>query len=331
MTVGAERVVDGVGLTARAAQVLDKILELTDRSTNSIAEIARATEEQARGSAAATTAIEEVTKMVQTTATATQQQSQTSRKIGEQASMVRDYTKHLKRAMGEQETGSRAISRAMENIMGLVQTVLESTSVLAAESSAIVKSMDVINEGSRESNFGVADLNQMAGSLSHESTLLKQELSRFELPAPMPDGKVTTATVLWQKLTFDPAYTSASALGFMSKAIHARLVRYGEGAELIPDLAERWEVLEQGPALSIPSRRGVKFHNGRTFEARDVYESFPPAAAGDEVDGSWLLRNVRGAEDVLEGRTRTLSGVVIRDPYRSTSTSRSRWRSSFRW
>jgi methyl-accepting chemotaxis protein/ABC-type transport system substrate-binding protein len=316
MTVGAERVADGVGLTARAAQVLDKILELTDRSTNSISEIARATEEQARGSAAATSAIEEVTKMVQTTAAATQQQSQTSRKIGEQAAMVRDYTKHLKRAMGEQETGSRAISRAMENIMGLVQTVLESTSVLAAESSAIVKSMDVINQGSRESNFGVADLNQMAGALSHESTLLKQELSRFDLPAATHGGKLTTATVLWQKLTFDPAYTSASALGFMSKAIHSRLVRYGEGAELIPDLAERWEVLEQGLVYRFYLRRGVRFHNGRTFEARDVYESFLRLLLPEtKSTGSWILRNVRGADDVLEGRTRSLAGVIIRDAH----------------
>jgi methyl-accepting chemotaxis protein/ABC-type transport system substrate-binding protein len=316
MTVGADRVADGVGLTARAAQVLDKILELTDRSTSSISEIARATEEQARGSAAATAAIEEVTKMVQTTATATQQQSQTSRKIGEQASMVRDYTKHLKRAMGEQETGSRAISRAMENIMGLVQNVLESTSILAAESSAIVKSMDVIKQGSRESNFGVADLNQMAGTLSHESTLLKQELARFTLPAPHRGGKVTTATVLWQRLTFDPAHTSASALVFMSKAVHANLIRYGEGAELIPDLAERWEVLEQGHVYRFHLRRGVRFHNGRTLEARDVYESFLRLLLPElKSTGSWILRNVRGADDVLQGRTRTLSGVIVRDAH----------------
>src|SRR5207237_2895508 len=133
----SDRVHDGVGLTARAELVLDKILDLTDRSTSSIQEIAGATEEQARGSAQATAAIEEVTKMVQQTATATQQQSQTSRKIGEQASMVRDYTKHLKRAMSEQESGSRAISRAMQNIMGLVQNVLESTSVLTGDSAAI--------------------------------------------------------------------------------------------------------------------------------------------------------------------------------------------------
>ena len=316
MTVGADRVADGVGLTARAVQVLDKILELTDRSTNSISEIARATEEQARGSAAATSAIEEVTKMVQQTAAATQQQSLTSRKIGEQASLVRDYTKHLKRAMGEQETGSRAISRAMENIMGLVQNVLESTSVLAAESSAIVKSMAVIKQSSRESNFGVADLNQMAGTLSHESTLLRQELGRFQLPEPNVGGKVTTATVLWQRLTFDPAYTSASALVFMSKAIHGNLIRYGAGAELIPDLAERWEVLEQGHVYRFHLRRGVRFHNGRTVEARDVYESFLRLLLPElKSTGSWILRNVRGAEDVLEGRARALAGVIIRDQY----------------
>jgi methyl-accepting chemotaxis protein len=225
MTLSSDRVHDGVTLTSRAEQVLDKILDLTDRSTSSISEIARATEEQSRGSAAATAAIEEVTKMVQQTATATQQQSQTSRKIGEQATMVRDYTKHLKRAMSEQETGSRAISRAMQNIMGLVQSVLEATSVLATESSAIVESMVVIQQGSRESSFGVTDLNQMANTLGHESNLLQQELERFTLPRATTGGKLIAPTVLWQKLTFDPIHVGASALGFMSSAIHDTLVK----------------------------------------------------------------------------------------------------------
>jgi methyl-accepting chemotaxis protein/ABC-type transport system substrate-binding protein len=316
MTLSSDRVSDGVGLTNRASLVLDKILELTDRSTNSISEIARATEEQSRGSAAATQAIEEVTKMVQQTATATQEQSQTARKVGEQSAMVRDYTKHLKRAMNEQEVGSRAISRAMENIMGLVQNVLESTSVLATESSAIVKSMDVIKEGSRESSFGVSELNQMANSLSHESTLLKQELGRFRLPTPNVGGSITTATVLWQKLTFDPAHTSAAALGYMSKAMHSTLVKYGEGAELIPDLAERWEILEQGHLYRFHLRRNVRFHNGRQFEAKDVYETFVRLLLPEiKSSGSWVLRNVRGAIDVIEGRSRSLSGVIVIDPY----------------
>ena len=316
MTISSDRVADGVNLTERASQVLDKILDLTDRSTSSISEIARATEEQARGTAAATAAIEEVTKMVQQTATATQQQSLTSRKIGEQASTVRDYTKHLKRAMSEQETGSRAISRAMENIMGLVQNVLESTSILATESAAIVKSMSVIRNGSRDSSFGVTDLNQMASSLSHESNLLKQELGRFTLPMPNEGGSLTTATVLWQTLTLDPAHTSAAALGFISKATHATLVKYGEGAELMPDLAERWEVLEHGHVYRFHLRKNARFHNGRAVEAKDVYDSLVRLLYPEvKSTGSWILRNVRGAEDVLSGKTRTLSGIVVRDAH----------------
>src|SRR5437763_4978787 len=254
--------------------------------------------------------------MVQTTATATQQQSQTSRKIGEQAAMVRDYTKHLKRAMTEQESGSRAISRAMQNIMGLVQNVLESTSVLAAESSAIVKSMSVVAQGSREASFGVTDLNQMANTLSHESTLLKQELGRFELPAPNEGGSVTTATVLWQELTLDPIHISAAALGYMSRNVHENLVRYGEGAELMPALAERWEVLEQGLVYRLHLRRNVRFHNGRLFTARDVHDNFVRLLSPESrSSGDWILRGVVGAEDVISGKTKTLAGVVIRDDY----------------
>ena len=316
MTMSADRVSDGVGLTARAEQVLDKILDLTARSTNSIGEIARATEEQARGSAAATAAIEEVTKMVQQTATATQQQSQTARKVGEQASTVRDYTKHLKRAMSEQETGSRAISKAMENVMGLVQNVLEATSILATESSAIVKAMVVIGQATRESNVSISDLNQMANTLSHESTLLGSELGRFTLPTPLEGGSLTTSTVLWQQLTFDPIYISAAALGFMSKAIHSTLVVYGEGAELMPGLAERWEILEQGHCYRFHLRRGVRFSNGRPFEAKDVHDSLVRLLLPENNSaGAWLMYNVRGAKDVVDGRTRTLAGIVARDAH----------------
>src|SRR5262249_14184120 len=149
-------------------------------------------------------------------------------------------------AMGEQESGSRSISRAMENVMGLVQSVLESTSILATESAAIVKAMAGIQLATPEPNISIAVLNQTASTQSHESSLLNQELGRFVLPTPSEGGRVVASTVLWQQFTLDPIYINAAALGFMSKAIHATLVTYGEGAELKPALAERWEVLEAG-------------------------------------------------------------------------------------
>jgi hypothetical protein len=76
----------------------------------------------------------------------------------------------------------------------------------------------------------VADLNQIEHPQPRVHAA-QTGAGRFTLPTPTRGGKSTTATVLWQRLTFDPAHTSASALGHV-QAIHANLVRYGEGAEL---------------------------------------------------------------------------------------------------
>jgi len=62
MTTSAERVSDGVDLTARAEQKLDRILDVTTARCIRSRRSPGATEEQMRGSQAATEAIEEVTR-----------------------------------------------------------------------------------------------------------------------------------------------------------------------------------------------------------------------------------------------------------------------------
>ena len=111
--------------------------------------------------------------------------------------------------------------------------------------------------------------------------------------------------MLWQSLTFDPIQISAAALGYMSRAVHDNLVRYGEGAELRPGLAERWEVLEQGLIYRFYLRRDVRFHNGSLFNARDVHDNFVRLLSPEsKSSGNWILRNVAGADDVIAGRSK---------------------------
>jgi methyl-accepting chemotaxis protein/ABC-type transport system substrate-binding protein len=314
MSASGERVNDGLALATRAEQVLGKIRDLTERSTESIGEIAKATEEQTRGSDAATRAIEEVTKMVQQTATATQQQSVTSRKIGEQASVVRDYMKHLKRAMSEQESGSRAIGRAMENIMTAVSTVLESTNVLGNESASILNSMSVIEQSSRESNFAVSDLNQMANTLRHESSLLHEEMQRFTLPTAMKGGLIRTASVLPHVLNLDPIHAQFIALSYMQKSIHENLVQFGEGAEIVPALAERWEILDHGRLYRFHIRPTARFHNGRSVRATDIRDNFLRMGSPKENSGArWIVRPIVGMEAVVDGEATAAEGLVVRD------------------
>ncbi len=316
MVASSESVNQGVELTDQAESVLERILDLTNRSRESVAEIARATEEQTRGSQATTQAIEEVTKMVQQTAVATQQQSQTSSKLGEQASMVMDYMKHLKRAMGEQESGSRAIGQAMENIMTAVSTVVEASNTLAKESAAIVDSISIVEEGARESAFSVSDLNQMANTLRHESTLLTQELETFHLPKARRGGSVTTATVLPHKLTLDPIYCQFMALNYPQKAIHQTLVEFGEGAELVPGIAERWEVLDQGMRYRFKIRENARFHNGQKITAGDVKKSLL-RMMDPSLDslGVWIARSIDGASDVIEGSAKDADGLTAVDDH----------------
>ena len=314
MTLTTARVVDGVSLTERSRDVLDRIATLTEKSRSSIAEIANATEEQGRGIRSASSAIEQVTRMVQHTAAATQQQSETSRNIGEQAERVRDYTRHLKRAVLEQGTGSRAISEAMENIMQSVSSLGRTAAILSTESAAIVGAMQVVEEGTREGTFGAADLNQTAGTLRQESSLLAQEIERFVLPEPRRGGSITTAVVLPARLTLDPLFSQFLALQFLQKPLHESLLQFGEGAELGPALASSWEVLDQGSRYRFLLREDAVFHDGRKVTAQDVHDSFIRLMDPEmNSPGQWIMKSVKGSDDVMSGQGKSAEGLRVID------------------
>ena len=43
--------------------------------------------------------------------------------------------------------------------------------------------------------------------------------------------------------------------------------------ELVPELAESWEASDDATVWTIRLRRGVEFHNGKTFDADDAIAS----------------------------------------------------------
>ncbi len=55
--------------------------------------------------------------------------------------------------------------------------------------------------------------------------------------------------------------------------IYGRLVTRDMNNEIVPDLAESWEVSEDELTWTFHLRKGVKFHNGQEFTARDVKAS----------------------------------------------------------
>ena len=91
----------------------------------------------------------------------------------------------------------------------------------------------------------------------------------------------------------------------------------GEGqSEIIPGLAESWEISDDGLVYTFHLRQGVKFHNGEDFSAEDVKYTFErmlwPETGALNQD---FITPIKGAQAVMNGETRELEGIRIVDEY----------------
>jgi methyl-accepting chemotaxis protein len=117
---GAHNVDRGVEVSNEAERALKKILESSQKSTNMVRAIARATVEQAKGSKQVTDAIGRIAETVQQIAAATAQQARGSELIMRSAEKMRIITQHVERSSQEQARGGRQISSSIETISSMV-------------------------------------------------------------------------------------------------------------------------------------------------------------------------------------------------------------------
>jgi methyl-accepting chemotaxis protein len=117
---GAQNVDRGVEVSNEAERALKKILESSQKSTNMVRAIARATVEQAKGSKQVTDAIGRIAATVQQIAAATAQQARGSELIMKSGEKMRSIAQQVERSTQEQSRGSRQITQAMESISSMV-------------------------------------------------------------------------------------------------------------------------------------------------------------------------------------------------------------------
>jgi len=117
--------------------------------------------------------------------------------------------------------------------------------------------------------------------------------------------------------TLDPA----QSYDFMSTAVVGKvftglLTFDPQTLELRPELAESYEVLDEGRVLRFHLRRGARFHHGREVTAEDFRFAFerllrqdPPAPA------AWILHPLRGAVAFARGEAEEIAGLEVEDPH----------------
>jgi dipeptide transport system substrate-binding protein len=112
---------------------------------------------------------------------------------------------------------------------------------------------------------------------------------------------------------FDPAlYTAGTTFDASSRQVYNKLVEFERGTtEIVPGLAESWEVSEDGTQYTFKLREGVTFHSNdqfepsREFNADDVIFSFD--RQGNEENpyngysgGTWEYFNAMSMPDLIE-------------------------------
>jgi peptide/nickel transport system substrate-binding protein/oligopeptide transport system substrate-binding protein len=111
----------------------------------------------------------------------------------------------------------------------------------------------------------------------------------------------------------DPAYSYDVYEGIISGLMFDGLVLFDNGTNIVPGLAEKWEISPDGKVYTF-HLRDAKFSNGKTVTSADVRYSFTRILRPEtNSDRKWLFDRIVGADAVSSGTTRELKGLETPD------------------
>ena len=118
-------------------------------------------------------------------------------------------------------------------------------------------------------------------------------------------------------ITLDPAKVQDASSAFYITHLFSGLVRLDEEFEVVPDLAERWQVSPDGRVYTFELRQNATFHNGRLIRAEDIKYSLERAADPDTESpvAKTYLGDIVGVHEKLQGAASEIVGVKVRGDY----------------
>ena len=117
--------------------------------------------------------------------------------------------------------------------------------------------------------------------------------------------------------TLDPAFASGVDTGAMVAKLYDGLMRYDyDAVEVVPNLAEDFEVNEDSTEFTFTLKEGVTFHDGSPLTASDVKYSVERVLNPDTASPvSWVFGDttLEGAQAFIDGEAEAVSGVEVVD------------------
>lgn len=147
------------------------------------------------------------------------------------------------------------------------------------------------------------------------------DMSSVPTAANEPAGNAPADTLRWpveglsDLTTLDPAKPGDAPNNTVVSLIYAGLVRLDKNLEVVPDGAEKWAVSGEGKIYTFTIREGLKFGDGSPVTANDFVYSFNRALSPEigAFGASAHFGHIVGAQDVIDGKTETASGIKAID------------------
>ena len=150
------------------------------------------------------------------------------------------------------------------------------------------------------------EVNEMAESITLERPALFGDIPRDQ--ALIYEGGETTNLA-----EYDPATTHSSG----DKRIFDGLVAFDPKLNLIPDLAESWDVSVDGKTYTFHINQNARFHDGRAVTAQDFVYSWERAAQPETLSDTVLtyLGDIVGVAEMHTGKADHISGLKVLDDH----------------
>jgi len=136
-----------------------------------------------------------------------------------------------------------------------------------------------------------------------------------------PPGPDTSGQVLnlysQPPYSLDPALAGDATSNVFVNLIFSGLVRLDDSLQPVPDIAESWQISDDGLVYTFYLRQDVTFVDGRSVTAEDFVYSWQRAASpatGSQTAATYL-GDIVGVDEVLAGQAQEISGLRVIDAY----------------
>jgi len=147
----------------------------------------------------------------------------------------------------------------------------------------------------------------------------KSSSTKVDTETPSYSGIETgggTLTRLWaDPPTLDPHLTGDTTSAGVVVEIFSGLVALNTDLELVPDIAESWDISGMGEVYTFRIRDDVTFHNGRKVTAADFKWSLERAASPKLAShlAETYLNDIVGATEYIDGEADSIKGITVID------------------